>query len=72
MMQKELCFLYTELLLIKFYLSIKFQVDTSYSFCVMLRTKLWRMDERKAKAAAMCSRWQSSKDKLYPNQIWIF
>ena len=32
-------FLYTAPLLIKIYLPMKFQVDTSYSFCVMLQTQ---------------------------------
>ena len=31
--------LYTALLLIEIYLPVKFQVDTSYSFCVMLWTE---------------------------------
>ena len=48
--KRELWFYYTALLLIKIYLPMIFQVDTSYSFCVMLQTKLWQdgwMDERK-------------------------
>ena len=37
---QELRFLYTALLLIQIYPPMKFHIDTSYIFCVMLRTKL--------------------------------
>ena len=38
--KRELWFLYTALLLIEIFLPMKFQVDTSDSFCVMFRTNL--------------------------------
>ena len=38
-MQKELWSLYTVPNLIEIYLPMKFQDDTSYSFCIMLWTK---------------------------------
>ena len=69
-MRKKVRFLYTVLFLIEIYLPVKFQVGTSYSFCVMHGQYIGKLSETTGPTKAF--HVEGKRKKAYSNDLGHF